>query len=101
MRSTLSPAAGLERPSAIAKARSAASGLEKTYVDERKTAGRAEPTDRRGSKPRVSTAVGGRTRYGIDSRAMVNALVLSVPRLPDLPSEITVTLGSLAKTVST
>ena len=101
MRSTLSPAAGLERPSAIANARSAASGLEKTYVDERKTAGRAEPTDKRGSKPRVSTAVGGRTRYGMDSRAMINALVLSVPRLLDPMTEISVAPVNRAKTIST
>jgi hypothetical protein len=46
-------------------ARSAASGLENTYVEERKTAGRAEPTESRGSKPRVRTAVVGLTKYGV------------------------------------
>src|SRR6516162_5115576 len=43
----------------MAKARSAASGLANTYVELRNTAGRADPTDRLGSKPRVSTAVRG------------------------------------------
>src|SRR5882724_10613718 len=79
MRSTLSPSAGLDLPSAIANARSAASGLENTYVDERNTAGRADPTESRGSKPRVSTAVGGRTKYGILSLAMVKPLVSNLP----------------------
>ena len=64
MSSTSSPSRGRILPNATAKARSADSGLETTYVDERKTAGRAEPTDRRGSKPRVRTAVAGRTTYG-------------------------------------
>src|SRR5882724_1538441 len=81
MRSTLSPSAGLDLPSAIANARSAASGLENTYVDERNTAGRADPTESRGSKPRVSTAVGGRTKYGILSLAMVKPLISNLPRL--------------------
>src|SRR5579872_1816330 len=45
----------------MAKACSAASGLANTYVELRKTAGRAEPNERLGSKPRVRTAVRGRT----------------------------------------
>jgi hypothetical protein len=45
----------------IANACSAASGLAKAYVELRKTAGRAEPKDKLGSNPRVSTAVRGRT----------------------------------------
>jgi hypothetical protein len=48
----------------MSNARSAASGLEKTYVELRKTAGRADPTERLGSKPSVSTAVDGRTESG-------------------------------------
>src|SRR5437870_2615869 len=61
MRSTLSSGSGFIRPAAIPNARSAASGLEKTNVDDRKTAGLAEPTDSRGSNPRVRTAVSART----------------------------------------
>lgn len=49
MRSTFSSAPGRALPSAISKARAAASGEENTYVEERNTAGRAEPTDSRGS----------------------------------------------------
>ena len=51
-------------PVATANARSAASGLENTNVDERRwTAGRADPTDNAGSNPRVRRAVRGRTIY--------------------------------------
>src|SRR5580765_6666892 len=57
MRSGCSPRSGFARPATRSKARSAASGLEKTYVELRNTAGRAEPTDKRGSNPRVSTFV--------------------------------------------
>src|SRR5690348_17061927 len=48
----------------MSKARSAASGLENTSVELRKTAGRAEPTERLGSKPRVRTSVSGRNATG-------------------------------------
>src|ERR1700689_104808 len=54
------------RPEEISKARSAASGVGNTYVELRNTAGRAEPTDRLGSKPCVRTLVVGRS--GCDSR---------------------------------
>src|SRR5215469_13399592 len=37
----------------MSNARSAASGLENTYVELRNTAGRADPTDKLGSNPRV------------------------------------------------
>src|ERR1700691_1020761 len=47
------------RPEEMSKARSAASGVGKTYVELRKTAGRADPTDRLGSKPCGSTLVVG------------------------------------------
>src|SRR5271154_67980 len=66
MRSVPSPSEICARPEEMSKARSAASGVGKTYVELRNTAGRAEPTDRLGSKPCVSTLVVGRN--GCDSR---------------------------------
>src|SRR5580692_253245 len=56
----------------ISKARSAVSGLEKTYVELRNTAGRAEPTERLGSNPRVRTSVDER-RSGL-----ISGIILSV-----------------------
>src|SRR5271170_2448788 len=64
----------LARPEEISKARSAASGVGNTYVELRNTAGRAEPTDRVGSKPCVRTLVFGLNAR--DSRRSVGLLGL-------------------------
>src|SRR5215467_411156 len=88
MRSTLSPGSGCVVPRATLNARSAASGLLKTNVEERNTAGLAEPTDSRGSKPRVRTAVGGRTTYGIARLFVIRppCPIIERARLPPLPA---------------
>src|SRR5207237_4869922 len=77
-RSIFSPSFNPARPPMMSKARSAASGLEKTYVELRKTAGRAEPTERLGSKPSVRTAVDGRTESGKPGRCDIITPLLSL-----------------------
>src|SRR5581483_7484310 len=71
------------RPAVMENARSAASGLANTYVELRNTAGRAEPNDRLGSKPRVSTAVRGRNSPWESSRCDIIAPFPSVRLMPD------------------
>src|SRR5215469_7679577 len=51
----------------MSNARSAASGLENTYVELRNTAGRADPTDKVGSNPRVRIFVVGLSSFALRS----------------------------------
>src|ERR1700677_4162157 len=70
------------RPEEISKARSAASGVGKTYVELRNTAGRAEPTDRVGSKPCVRTLVVRRNGCGSRRAPGLLGLMAESPHYP-------------------